>query len=131
MERTSKPKQVRLSTKPTREDLAALSIGDIVHLDGLIYTAREGVYTRVVEGKHSLPLKLPEESAANFHCSPAATVEPDGTITMGAVTATASFRFTKWIGEWLRISGAKLIIGKGGMTFRTIRSISSPTARFI
>ena len=116
MEHTAKPKQVRLSTNPTREALAALNIGDIVYLDGLIYTAREGVYMRVVEGKQPLPLKLPEESAANFHCSPAATVEPDGTIKVGAVSATASFRFTKWIGDWLRISGAKLIIGKGGMT---------------
>jgi L(+)-tartrate dehydratase beta subunit len=116
MERTSKPKQIRLSTKPTREDLAALNIGDIVYLDGLIYTAREGVYMRVLEGGEPLPISLPEESAANFHCSPAATVEPDGSITMGAVTATASFRFSKWIGDWLRISGAKLIIGKGGMT---------------
>jgi L(+)-tartrate dehydratase beta subunit len=116
MERTSKPKQIRLSTKPTREALAALKIGDVVYLDGLLYTAREGVYMRVVEGREPLPLKLPEESAANFHCSPAATVAPDGTITMGAVTATASFRFAKWIGDWLKISGAKLIIGKGGMT---------------
>lgn len=38
-----------LSTKPTRQDLAALSIGDIVYLDGLIYTGREGVYMRVIE----------------------------------------------------------------------------------
>lgn len=116
MERASKPKQIRLSTKPTRQDLAALSIGDIVYLDGLIYTGREGVYMRVIEEKHPLPLKLPEESAANFHCSPAATVDPDGNFIVGAVTATASFRFSKWIGEWLQLSGAKLIIGKGGMT---------------
>ena len=34
---------------------------------------------------------------------------------MGAVTATASFRFAKWIADWFRISGARLIIGKGGM----------------
>ncbi len=28
----------------------------------------------------------------NFHCSPAANINPDGTRTVGAVTATASFR---------------------------------------
>lgn len=110
------PSQIRLSTTPTPDDLAALKLGDIVYLDGLIYTAREGVYKKVVEEGANLPMDLPRESAANFHCSPAATQHDDGSFDMGAVTATASFRFTKWIEDWLRISGAKLIIGKGGMS---------------
>ena len=37
---------------------------------------------------------------------------------MGAVTATASFRFSTWIGDWIAKSGAKIIIGKGGMTVK-------------
>jgi L(+)-tartrate dehydratase beta subunit len=116
MERAAKPKHVRLSTNPVRDDLEKLSIGDIVYLDGNIYTGREGVYARAIEQGVPLPLDLPAQSAANFHCSPAASVEADGSFNMGAVTATASFRFSKWIGDWLRISEAKLIIGKGGMT---------------
>lgn len=110
------PRKIRLSTKPTPEALAALKIGDIVYLDGVMYTAREGVYMRTLEGRANLPMELPAESAANFHCSPAATINADGSFTMGAVTATASFRFSKWIGDWLRVSGAKLIVGKGGMS---------------
>lgn len=35
---------------------------------------------------------------------------------MGAVTATASFRFSKWIGQWLEKSQYKLILGKRGMS---------------
>jgi len=118
VERKSGPQKIRLSTRPSRDELAALAIGDIVYLDGPIYTAREGVYMRVIDDGEPLPISLPQQSAANFHCSPAATVATDGSITMGAVTATASFRFSKWIGEWLRVSGAKLIIGKGGMTVK-------------
>ncbi len=110
------PRQIRLSTTPTREDLAQLKLGDIVYLDGLMYTAREGVYMRAIEERANIPMDLPRESATNFHCSPAATINPDGSFTMGAVTATASFRFSKWIGEWLDKSGAKLIVGKGGMS---------------
>ena len=112
----SRPRKVRLSTTPTPEALAELRLGDIVYLDGLMYTAREGVYRRALEERANLPMELPRDSAANFHCSPAATIEKDGTYKMGAVTATASFRFAKWIGEWLETSGAKLIVGKGGMT---------------
>jgi len=109
-------KKHRLPTEPTRDQLAALSLGDVVYLDGTVYTGREGVYMRVVEDGEPLPLDLPAESGANFHCSPAATIKPDGSYEMGAVTATASFRFTKWIGPWLEQSGATLILGKGGMS---------------
>ncbi|MBW3096445.1 fumarate hydratase C-terminal domain-containing protein [Pseudohoeflea coraliihabitans] len=122
MESSAKPKQIRLSTTPSVEDLAKLKLGDIVYLDGLIYTAREGVYMRACEEGVALPMDLPAESAANFHCSPAATVNEDGSFKMGAVTATASFRFAKWIGEWFRLSGARLIIGKGGMTSRDYKT---------
>lgn len=106
----------RLPTEPTPDQLAALSLGDVVYLDGTIYTGREGVYQRVVEQGEALPLDLPKESGANFHCSPAAVIKDDGSYEVGAVTATASFRFTKWIGPWLEQSGAKLILGKGGMS---------------
>ncbi|MGI9494386.1 MAG: fumarate hydratase C-terminal domain-containing protein [Geminicoccaceae bacterium] len=116
MVRGGQPERVRLSTSPTPESLARLKIGDIVYLDGVVYTAREGVYQRVVDGGGSLPSGLQTLSAANFHCSPAATQNEDGSFTMGAVTATASFRFSKWIGPWFEASGTKLIIGKGGMS---------------
>lgn len=110
------PRKIRLSTTPTAEDLARLKLGDIVYLDGLIYTGREGVYMRAVEDGEPIPMDLPAKSAANFHCSPAVSERQDGSFDMGAVTATASFRFSKWIDRWFDISGAKLIIGKGGMS---------------
>ena len=108
-------KKIRLSTKPDEAALGSLNLGDIVYLDGVVYTGREGVYKKVIEEGAALPLELPAVSAANFHCAPAAAANPDGSYTMGAVSGTASFRFAKWIDDWLRISGAKLIIGKGGM----------------
>ena len=121
MVNSNKPRKMPLSANPTPEALADLTIGDIVYLDGTVYTAREGIYKRVLEDRIALPLDLPEKSAANFHCSPAATQHDDGSFDLGAVTATASFRFSKWIGPWLAASGAKLIIGKGGMNAQDYR----------
>ena len=111
-----RPNKIRLSTCPTPDALAELKIGDIAYLDGVVYTAREGVYQRVVDQEVELPSGLAEVSQTNFHCSPAATQNEDGSFAMGAVTATASFRFSKWIGPWFEASGCKLIIGKGGMS---------------
>ena len=112
----SAPREIRLSTTPTSEAIASLRLGDVVYLNGLMYTAREGVYMRALEERANIPMELPSESAANFHCSPAARINADGSFDMGAVTATASFRFAKWLPEWMAKTGAKLIVGKGGMT---------------
>lgn len=100
----------------TREDLAKLKIGTVVYLDGRVFTAREGVYKRAVEEGAGLPAPADMLGQANFHCSPAAAIEPDGRYNVGAVTATASFRFAKWLDGWFALSGVKVIIGKGGMT---------------
>jgi len=120
------PRKLRLSTNPTPKALAELKLGDVVYLDGTIYTAREGVYMRALEEKANIPMDLPMQSAANFHCSPAASINADGSFNLGAVTATASFRFSKWIGDWMAASGAKLIIGKGGMSAEDYRQYFVP-----
>jgi L(+)-tartrate dehydratase beta subunit len=69
---------------------------------------------------------LPELSNANFHCSPAAAIEPDGSYNVGGVTATASFRFSKWMKRWFELSGARIIIGKGGMSSKDYKGIFIP-----
>lgn len=121
-----RPREIRLSTTPTPEAIAELRLGDIVYLDGMIYTAREGVYKRALEDQANIPMELPRDSAANFHCSPAAAIKEDGSFDLGAVTATASFRFAKWLPEWMAKTGAKLIVGKGGMTSADYKSYFVP-----
>lgn len=109
-------KKVSLSTNPDTAALKSLELGNVVYLNGVVYTAREGAYKKVVDDGFDLPLDLPAISAANFHCSPAAAERPDGSYALSAVSATASFRFRKWLNGWFRASGAKLIMGKGGMS---------------
>lgn len=121
-----KLKTVRLSVPVQAEDLAGLEIGTVAYLDGVVYTGREGVYKRVVEEGAALPLDLPAVSNVNFHCSPAASRRPDGTFELGAVTATASFRFSNWLERWFDLSGAKVIIGKGGMNPNDYRRFFLP-----
>ncbi|MEL0134145.1 MAG: fumarate hydratase C-terminal domain-containing protein, partial [Rhodobiaceae bacterium] len=74
----------------------------------------------------NIPMDLPSQSAANFHCSPAANIHADGSFDIGAVTATASFRFAKWLPEWMAKTGARLIIGKGGMSSKDYRDYFVP-----
>jgi len=119
-------KTVSLTLPASKAELGKLEIGTIVYLTGRVFTAREGVYKRAVEEGLELPVPPAELGSANFHCSPAASIEEDGTLNVGAVTATASFRFAKWLEGWFKISGCNLIIGKGGMTSDIYRSTFVP-----
>ena len=121
--KSSKLKTVRLQLPATAEDVAKLEIGTVIYLDGRIYTGREGVYQKVVGDGAGLPASLEELGNVNFHCSPAASVNPDGSFNMGAITATASFRFNKWLDDWFKISKCRILIGKGGMTSEVYKAL--------
>ena len=113
---TGKLKQVRLNIPVTDADLETLEIGNVVYLNGLIMTGREGVYQRLVAEQVTPPADMKNIANVNFHCSPAASVNTDGSYKLGAVTATASFRFAKYLEQWFAMTGCKIIIGKGGMS---------------
>ncbi len=120
-------KVFRLNLPARAEDIAQLEIGAAVYLTGLVYTAREGVYKRVLADGQPLPVAdLAALSNANFHCSPAAAEDGQGGYNVGAVTATASFRFSQWMGPWIDQTGARLIIGKGGMPAEDYLKVLAP-----
>ncbi len=108
--------EVHLTTPVSPEAIRTLKLGDVVYLSGVLYTGREGVYRQVVDKGVALPDSVRELTNVNFHCSPAASVRPDGSYSIEAVTATASFRFGKSMTTWFERSGAKVIVGKAGLT---------------
>lgn len=119
-------KQVSLNIPASPQDIEALEIGSIAYLTGVIYTAREGVYDHVMERGHPLPDDLATLTNVNFHCSPAAAPDEDGGYTIGGVTATASFRFSKYMANWLDLTGTKVVIGKGGMPREDYQAVLAP-----
>ena len=88
---SSRPRN-RLSTTPNQADLDALELGDIVYLDGLVYTAREGVYMRArwMRARRSPSTCLPQRGELPLFAR--RKYRDDGGFNLGAVTATASFR---------------------------------------
>jgi len=117
---------VHLNLPASTADLRKLELGSVVYLSGRLFTAREGVYKRAIEDGAGMPAGKDSLGIVNFHCSPAASINPDGSYSVGAVTATASFRFAKWLEGWFKLSGCNIIIGKGGMTGDIYRKIFVP-----
>ena len=119
-------KTVELDLPAGTEQLRALEIGTVVYVNGRVFTAREGVYKRAIEDGAGMPAGREALGRVNFHCSPAASVAADGSRTLGAVSATASFRFARWLDAWFKLSGCNIIIGKGGMTSSDYRRLFVP-----
>ena len=86
--REKKPmlEELHISLPADAKSLSTLKLGSVVYLDGIVYTAREGVYHQVLEEGDSLPDGLSPISNANFHCSPAAAVND-------SLPSTAARRF--------------------------------------
>lgn len=118
--------KVSLDLPAGPEAIAALQLGSIVYLNGIVYTAREGVYDRILNGGVELPDGLTSTSNVNFHCSPAAAPQDDGNFHIGGVTATASFRFSKYLADWLDLTQTKILIGKGGLAEKDYKEILAP-----
>lgn len=119
-------KVFHINLPATTADIARLELGAAVYLSGLVYTAREGVYKKVLDEGLDLPVELRGLSNVNFHCSPAAAPTGDGGYNVGAVTATASFRFSKWIPKWLEKTDCRIFIGKGGMPAEDYKRVMAP-----
>lgn len=119
-------KTIHLQLPASTDDLRKLEIGTVVYLTGRVFTARESVYKHAIEDGAGMPASREKLGLANFHCSPAASINADGSYTVGAVTATASFRFARWLDGWFKLSGCNIIMGKGGMTSEIYRSTFVP-----
>jgi len=125
-ERANKLKQVHLQTPVTPEALAELEIGSVAFLSGMLYTAREGVYEKILNKGETPPVDFTKLTNVNFHCAPAASQNDDGSYNIGAVTATASFRFAKYLDRWFSETGTKVIVGKGGMSQKHYNELYVP-----
>ena len=86
-------KTVKLDIPVTREAIASLEIGTVAYLNGVIYTGREGVYKRMLDDGIPPPTDLKTLSNVNFHCSPAASVDENGSYNIGGVTCRGSSGF--------------------------------------
>lgn len=106
-------REFHLKTPIKDEDIADIRIGDIVYLDGIIVTCRDVAHRRVVEEKRKLPVDV--KGKAILHAGPIVRQKDDGSYEMVAVGPTTSSRMEKFEEQFVKETGVKLIVGKGGM----------------
>ena len=104
----------KILTTPIRdEDLENLNVGDVVYLTGRLVTCRDVAHRRLIEQGRELPVNL--EGGAIFHAGPIVRKKDDGNFEMVSIGPTTSMRMEKFEREFIKQTGVKLIVGKGGM----------------
>ena len=105
-----------LTTPIKPEDLENIKAGDIIYLTGHITTCRDVAHRRVVEYGRELPVNV--RDGAILHAGPIVRKIEDGDqekYEMVSVGPTTSMRMEKFEYEFVKTTGVRLIVGKGGM----------------
>lgn len=105
-----------LTTPLTTEDIKDLRVGDIVYLSGYLVTGRDDVYHRIVHEGLECPIDF--NGIGNMHAGPIIKEEP-GKNTMISIGPTSSIRMEADAAEFIKKTGVKIIVGKGGMGEKT------------
>ena len=121
-----------LITPVSAEDLKDIKVGDIVYLDGSMTTCRDVahrrleysiisyIYRRLVEEGRELPVDV--RNNAIFHAGPIIRPLENDKFEMVSVGPTTSMRMEKFEYEFVKLTGVRVIIGKGGMKENTERA---------
>ena len=108
----------KILTTPIRdEDLEDLNVGDVVYLTGTLVTCRDVAHRRLIELGRELPVDL--KGGAIFHAGPIVRKKDDGEYEMVSIGPTTSMRMEKFEKDFIKQTGVKLIVGKGGMGLET------------
>lgn len=109
-----------LTTPIHDDDLQSLRVGDVVYLTGRLVTCRDVAHRRLIEQKRELPVQL--DRGAIFHAGPIVRKKNDGRYEMVSIGPTTSMRMEQFEYEFIKQTGVKLIVGKGGMGEDTARA---------
>ncbi|MEM1545024.1 MAG: FumA C-terminus/TtdB family hydratase beta subunit [Candidatus Methanomethylicia archaeon] len=111
--------EYKLKTPLSESDVRTLRIGDIVYLSGTIYTARDQAHRRILEivsKGGALPVDF--RGMAIYHCGPIVKKVNEEWIVIAA-GPTTSTRMELYEYDVIRALGVRMIVGKGGMGFKT------------
>ena len=106
-----------LITPVSTEDLKDIHIGDIIYLDGSLTTCRDVAHRRVVEEGREIPVDV--RNNAILHAGPIIRPLENDKFEMVSVGPTTSMRMEKFEYEFVKATGVRVIVGKGGMKENT------------
>ncbi len=119
-------KEVKLTTPIPQEEIRKLKVGDVVLLNGTMYTGRDALHAYLID--HDSPVDL--NGAAIYHCGPV-MLQKNGKWTVNAAGPTTSIREEPYQGDIIKKFGIRAVIGKGGMGKKTLDAMKDEGAVYL
>ena len=119
-------REVVLTPPLTEAQMRALKVGDVVLIDGEMYTGRDNVHAYLM--KNPPPVDL--HGAALYHCGPVMLKEGDKW-KVKAAGPTTSIREEPYQADVIRKYGVRAVIGKGGMGAKTLAALQECGAVYL
>ncbi len=112
---------------PLAEEVTrALHVGDVVLIDGEMFTGRDAVHAHLMKNPPPVDLR----GAVLYHCGPVMLKQGDGWVTKAAGPTTSS-REEPYEADVIRKYGVRAVVGKGGMGPRTLAALKESGAVYL
>ena len=119
-------REIVLTPPLTEEQMRSLKVGDIVIINGDMYTGRDEVHAYLM--KNPPPVDL--TGAALYHCGPVMLRNGDRW-TVKAAGPTTSIREEPYQADVIKRYGVRAVIGKGGMGPKTLAALQEAGAVYL
>jgi fumarate hydratase class I len=119
-------REIILTPPLTEAQVRALKVGDVVLINGEMYTGRDNVHAHLM--KNPPPVDL--HGAALYHCGPVMLKEGEKW-SVKAAGPTTSSREEPYQADVIRRYGVRAVIGKGGMGAKTLAALQECGAVYL
>lgn len=112
-------REVVLEAPITEEQIRSLKVGDVVSINGRMYTGRDAIHHHLME--HDAPVDLNGQIV--YHCGPVMLKDSEGVWHVKAAGPTTSIREEPYQGDIMKKFGIRAVMGKGGMGPKTLKAL--------
>lgn len=118
-EQASESREVVLEAPITEEKIRDLKVGDVVRINGMMYTGRDAIHKYLSENDSPVDLN----GQIIYHCGPVMLKDEEGNYHVKAAGPTTSIREEPYQGDIMKRFGIRAVIGKGGMGPKTLKAL--------
>lgn len=115
----NKTREVVLQAPITEEQIRELKVGDVVTINGMMYTGRDAIHKHLTT--NDAPVDL--DGQIIYHCGPVMLKDDAGNWKVAAAGPTTSIREEPYQGDIMKKFGIRAVIGKGGMGPKTLAAL--------
>lgn len=116
---TSDSPEIILEAPITEEKIRSLKVGDVVRINGRMFTGRDAIHKYLSDNDSPVDL----DGQIIYHCGPVMLKDAEGNWEVKAAGPTTSIREEPYQGDIMKRFGIRAVMGKGGMGAKTLKAL--------